>query len=78
VGKIDKNEIDFVTVNNNEKCYYQVSLSVRDKNTLDRELAPLLSLSDNYPKYLLTLDDDPEVDHNGIRQIYALDWLLGK
>ena len=78
VGKIDKNEIDFVTVNNNEKCYYQVSLSVRDKNTLDRELAPLLSLSDNYPKYLLSLDDDPEVDHNGIRQIYALDWLLGK
>ena len=31
-----------------------------------------------YPKYLLTLDNDPVVLHNGIKQIYVLDWLLGK
>ena len=54
---------------------YQVSLSVRDEATMKRELAPLQSISDNYPKYLLTLDNDPVVMHNGIKQQYALDWL---
>ena len=52
-----------------------MSLSVRDEATMKRELAPLQSISDNYPKYLLTLDNDPVVMHNGIKQQYALDWL---
>lgn len=58
------------------KEYYQVSLSVRDENTMKRELAPLQAVSDYYPKYLLTLDNDPEVLHDGIRQLYVLDWLV--
>ncbi len=33
---------------------------------------------DNYPKTLLTLDDAREQSYNGIRRIYALDWLLGE
>ena len=78
VGKLGNTEIDFVTLRQGQKCYYQVSLSVRDEATLKRELAPLESLSDNYPKYLLTLDNDPIVYHNGIKQMYALDWLLDK
>ena len=56
--------------------YYQVSLSVRDEGTLKRELDPLESLSDNYPKYLLTMDNDPVIQHDGIKQLYVLDWLL--
>lgn len=54
----------------------QVSLSVRDENTMNRELAPLQAIQDHYPKYLLTMDNDPEVLHDGIRQIYVLDWLV--
>jgi predicted AAA+ superfamily ATPase len=76
VGKAGDAEIDFITLNGNEKTYYQVSLSVRDERTLNRELAPLLGVADSYPKYLLTLDNDPVVMHNGIKQMYALDWLL--
>jgi predicted AAA+ superfamily ATPase len=76
VGKVGDAEIDFITINGNMKTYYQVSLSVRDSATLHRELAPLLNVADSYPKYLLTLDNDPVVMHNGIRQMYALDWLL--
>lgn len=76
VGKVGDNEIDFVVVNGEQKAYYQVSLSVRDEATKLRELAPLLSISDNFPKYLLTLDNDPVVFHNGIRQEYVLDWLM--
>lgn len=75
VGKVGDAEIDFVVINGIEKAYYQVSLSVRDEATMKRELAPLQSISDNYPKYILTLDNDPVVMHNGIKQQYALDWL---
>ncbi len=76
VGKAGDAEIDFIVIRGAEKSYYQVSLSVRDENTMKRELAPLLSLSDSYPKYLLTLDNDPVMYHDGIKQMYALDWLI--
>ena len=78
VGKVGDAEIDFIVMSNGQKRYYQVSLSVRDENTLQRELSPLSSLSDSFPKYLITLDNDPVCYHNGIKQIYALDWLTGK
>lgn len=78
VGKTGQAEIDFVVIDGETKEYYQVSLSVRDENTLRRELAPLQSMYDHYPKYLLTLDNDPVISHNGIKQIYVLDWLLEK
>ena len=76
VGKMTSTEVDFVTIKSGNFAYYQVSLSVRDSKTLQRELAPLLQINDHYPKYLLTLDNDPVVIHQGIKQIYALDWLL--
>lgn len=75
VGKAGDAEIDFVVVKGGEKAYYQVALSVRDEATMKRELAPLLAVADNFPKYLLTLDNDPTTFHNGIKQLYALDWL---
>ena len=58
--------------------YYQVAASVRDENTLSRELASLQRITDNYPKVILTLDEDPEADYEGIRRINALEWLIGK
>ena len=47
-----------------------------DKTTLERELTPLNSIKNHYPKFLITMDNIPNVSHNGIKQIYALDWLL--
>ena len=55
-----------------------MALTVRDETTKKRELAPLQAISDNYPKYLLTMDNDPVVWHEGIKQLYVIDWLLGK
>lgn len=78
VGKVGDAEIDFIVLKDGQKTYYQVSLSVRDEETMNRELAPLCALNDNFPKYLITLDNDPVCYHNGIKQIYALDWLTGK
>ena len=76
VGKQGTGEVDFVVINENGTEYYQVALTVRDEDTLKRELAPLDSIGDHNPKYLLTLDEDPPVSHNGINQLNALDWLL--
>lgn len=76
VGKVDDVEIDFVAQNYEGNLYIQVSATVRDKSTLERELKPLQIVKDNYPKLLLTLDDDPAVDFNGIKQINVLEWLL--
>lgn len=77
MGRVGDCEIDFVVIDGNFRSYYQVSLSVRDEATMQRELSPLLSISDSYPKYLLTMDNDPVIYHDGIKQEYVLDWLLG-
>ncbi len=79
VGQFDKSEIDFVVINSNEVEYYQVDLSVLDENTLKRELDALKNIKDNYPKYLITLDEVlPNTDYEGIKIINALEWLLGE
>ena len=77
VGKINSFEVDFVAQNSKGTWYYQVALSVRDEKTLERELRPLMAIRDHYPKMILTLDDDPEAQYDGIRRINARDWLLG-
>ncbi|MCH5314770.1 MAG: ATP-binding protein [Eubacterium sp.] len=78
VGKIDDFEVDFVAMNKKQIEYFQVAATVRDENTLQRELLPLQKISDNYPKVILTLDDDPDADYDGIRRINVLDWLIDK
>lgn len=77
VGKVDGFEVDFVAQNSRGTVYYQVALTVRDAKTLERELRPLQIIRDHYPKILLTLDEDPEAQYDGIRRINARDWLLG-
>lgn len=77
VGQFDKNEIDFVVINSNEIEYYQVALTVLDENTLKRELDAFKNIKDNYPKYLITLDDVMvNIDYDGIKVVNALEWLL--
>ena len=53
-------------------------MTVRDKATLEREIRPLQMLQDDYLKVILTLDDDPARDIEGIKVINARDWLLGE
>lgn len=77
IGKLDTNEIDFVATDKQGNIeYYQVALTVRDTKTLERELKPLDNIQDHNAKYLLTMDNDPYASHNGIKQLYVLDWLL--
>lgn len=78
VGKVESEEVDFVAMNSKGTIYYQVTASVRDDATLTRELRPLQKITDHYPKYILTLDEDPEADYDGIRRINAIDFLLSE
>ncbi len=77
VGKVGEFEVDFVAQNSKGTAYFQVALTVRDEKTLERELRPLQSIRDHYPKVILTLDEDPEAQYDGIRRLNARDWMLG-
>ena len=78
VGKVDEYEVDFVAINSKGIEYYQVAETVRNEETLSRELRVLDKIKDHYPKVLLTMDVDPETTYDGIRKINVLDWLLNK
>lgn len=77
VGKYGDTEVDFVAMNQDGNLYIQVAATVRDESTLQRELRPLKSIKDSYPKLILTLDDDPDCDYEGILRTNALEWLVG-
>ena len=78
IGKVGRAEVDFIAIGNEGEEYYQVAYTVNDTDgtTLARELAPLESIKDHNPKYLITMDFVPLTSHNGIKQINALEWLL--
>jgi len=81
IGKYDDLEVDFVAKNSENTIYYQVALTTREStdssnSVLERELYPLKKINDNYPKYILTLDDDLDTDFDGVKKINVLDWLL--
>jgi len=76
IGKSGRGtEVDFVAVRDMKTEYYQVSASVLDESTLARELGALREIKDNHPKFLLTLDAFT-ADHDGIRQLNLIDWLM--
>jgi len=77
IGKVGTLEVDFVAVKSGDVEYYQVAQTVQVPETWEREIKPLESIKDHNPKFLLTLDNEPVSSHKGIKQIYALDWLLG-
>ncbi len=78
IGKSNTEEIDFVVSNKDGLKYIQVALTVQDENTLKRELRPFESIKDHFPKILITMDFNPIIYHNGIKQVNALDFLLEK
>lgn len=78
VGTFDGLEIDFVATRGAEKTYVQVTLSMLDDATRDRELRPLQRITDAFPRIVITLDPySAGVTEDGIRIVNAVDWLLG-
>ena len=78
-GKIAEKEVDFIVKDANDGLIYiQVAVTVMDEAKLEQELRPFREIGDNYPKYIITLDDLFVKDHNGIKTINALDFLSGQ
>ena len=82
VGKIHSGskliEVDFIAKKSGVIVeYYQVALNVLGNETLERELAPLEAIEDNYPKFILSMDYGSG-ENNGIKRLNVLDWLLGQ
>ena len=76
ISKIGPVEVDFVGTKSNEKIYYQVSATILDGQTRERELRPLQAIKDNYPKVILTMDQPVFDDYSGVRIQNILDFLL--
>lgn len=76
VGKLDKSEIDFVAIKQNEKLYIQIAQKIDSEETKNREYGNLLSIADNYPKYVLRTDVFAGGNHEGIKTMHVADFLL--
>ncbi len=76
IYNVDSYEIDFIVDPMGTPSYYQVSLSVADSTTLEREMRPLKLIQDNYPKTIITYDRFLMKDVDGIRVVSLLDWLM--
>ena len=76
IGKTDGGEIDFVASRQNEKLYVQVTQMIRSESTEKREYDRLLSIRDNYPKYVLLTDDFAGGNYQGIKTMHIADFLL--
>lgn len=75
VGKFNSLEIDFVAMNTERVMYYQVSYSIEDPGTRERELEPLKRLRDGHRKTVITMIPSLNKDHDGIREIGLREFL---
>lgn len=76
VGAMRNGEIDFVAIKDGEKTYIQVSYMVTERETMEREVAPLINIPGGYSKLLIAGTRQHEMQYEGIRIIDIADWLL--
>lgn len=76
IGKVGEYEVDFVAKKTDDIIYYQVAQSVIDNNTYEREMRPLRLIKDNYPKYILSMDNVLVGNNEGIKHVNMIDFLL--
>ena len=77
IGKNEQKEIDFIARNMKDTFYIQVSYSLIDEKTREREVGSFRKLDDGYKKIVITMDDDPFYDlGNGYKKMNIMDFLL--
>ena len=76
IGKIDEKEVDFIATNATEKIYFQVTESMNNSSTRERELAPLRKIRDNYEKIIIAGECDNPVTQDGIKVVRLVEFLL--
>ena len=76
IGKVDNSEVDFIATGADEKFYVQVTESMTSEEVRIRELAPLMKISDNYEKIILSMDPGLESSYEGIKSRSLMEWLI--
>jgi len=76
IGKIGNAEIDFVATKQENRLYIQISERIEREETEEREYGRLLSIADNYPKYVLRTDEFAGGNYKGIKTMHIADFLL--
>ncbi len=79
VGKLGDKEIDFICEKEAKKVYIQVSYILQNEKTLNREFSNLLEIKDNYPKYVVSMDEAISgTDYKGVEHVHIRDFLIKK
>ncbi|OJV49401.1 MAG: ATPase [Chryseobacterium sp. 39-10] len=76
VGKLDQTEIDFVAEKHGNKIYIQVCYKLENEQTVNREFGNLLSINDQFPKYVVTMDEFWRDSIEGVKHFYITEFLL--
>src|SRR5690606_29788647 len=76
VGKMENTEIDFIAEKQGDKVYIQVAYKLDNEQAIDREFGNLLAINDQYPKYVVTMDEFWKDDVGGVQHVYITDFLL--
>mgnify|MGYP000979907829 FL=1 len=75
IGKVDNLEVDFVCKKNDKTIYIQVSYLLASEDTKEREFSVLENIKDNYPKYVLSMDEF-DMSRNGIKHVNLIEFLI--
>jgi predicted AAA+ superfamily ATPase len=78
IGKLDTKEIDFIAEQKGKKIYIQVAYKLESEATINREFSPLLAVEDQYPKYVVTMDEFWKEDVEGVQHMRIQDFLLSE
>jgi hypothetical protein len=76
IGQLADGEIDFVATHGSDKLYIQVTQEIASEKTQQREYGKLLTMRDNYPKYILRTDEFAGGNYEGIQSMHIADFLL--